>query len=83
MNEQKLTELVIQISTGLAELNANMKGVLNTLTQHESRLTRLEEGRMGMKDTVIQWLLKGLIASIFTTASLTGAGTLLREVFTK
>lgn len=83
MNEDRLTELVIQISTGLADLNANMKSVLDTLSRHESRLTKLEEGRLGMKDTTIQWLLKGLIASIFTVASLTGAGTLLKEVLTK
>lgn len=81
MNEEKLTELVINISTGLAELNANMKSVLNTLTQHESRLTRLEEGRLGVKDTTIQWLLKGLIASVFTIGSLTGAGSLLKQIF--
>ena len=80
MNEEKLTELVIQISTGLAELNTNMKTVLDTLSRHEHRLTKLEEGKLGMKDAAIQWLLKGLIASIFTVASLTGAGTLLKQV---
>ena len=35
MNEEKITDLVIKITSELASLNANMKSVLDKLTSHE------------------------------------------------
>lgn len=80
MNEEKITDLVIKITSELASLNANMKSVLDKLTSHEQRITALEQNKAGMKDTVIQWLVKGLIASLMIIGSLTGASALIKGV---
>jgi len=80
MNEEKITDLVIKITSELASLNANMKSVLDKLTSHEQRITALEQNKIGMKDTVIQWLVKGLIASVMIIGSLTGASALIKGV---
>lgn len=80
MNEEKITDLVIKITSELASLNANMKSVLDKLTSHEQRITALEQNKFGMKDTVIQWLVKGLIASLMIIGSLTGASALIKGV---
>jgi len=42
MDEDKLTELVMKISTELAALNANLKNALEKLNSHENRITALE-----------------------------------------
>lgn len=42
MDEDKLTELVMKISTELAALNANLKNALEKLASHENRITALE-----------------------------------------
>lgn len=80
MNEEKITDLVIKITSELASLNANMKSVLDKLTSHEQRITALEQNKVGMKDTVIQWLVKGIIASLMIIGSLTGASALIKGV---
>ena len=80
MNEEKITDLVIKITSELASLNANMKSVLDKLTSHEQRITALEQNKVGMKDSVIQWLVKGLIASLMIIGSLTGASALIKGV---
>lgn len=80
MDDNKVTELIIKITSELASLNANMKSVLDKLTSHEQRISALEQGKMGMKDTVIQWLVKGLIASLMIIGSLTGAAGLIKQV---
>lgn len=81
MNEDKITDIVIKITAELSALNANMKNVLDRLTSHEQRISALENGKSSMKDTVVQWLVKGLIASIFIIGSLTGAGGILKGLF--
>ena len=80
MNEEKITDLVIKITSELASLNANMKSVLDKLTSHEQRITALEQNKVGMKDSVLQWLVKGLIASLMIIGSLTGASALIKGV---
>lgn len=81
MTEDKLEDLVIKITSELASLNANMKSVLDKLTSHEQRISALEQNRVGLKDTVIMWLVKGLIASIMIIGSLTGAASLIQKVW--
>lgn len=81
MNGEKMTELVIKITSELAALNTNMKTVLDRLTSHEQRITALEQGKGTIKDTIIQWLVKGLVASIFVIGSLGGAGAMLKQLF--
>lgn len=80
MTEDKLEDLVIKITSELASLNANMKSVLDKLTSHEQRISALEQNKIGLKDTIITWLVKGLIASIMIIGSLTGAATLIQKV---
>lgn len=77
MTDEKMTELIINITSELASLNANMKSVLDKLTSHEQRISALEQGKVSLKDTMIQWLIKGLIASIMIIGSLTGAASLI------
>lgn len=81
MQDSKLTDLIIKISTELAALNANMTNVLSTLAKHEIRLTDLEKNKCSLKETTIQWLVRGLVVSILTIASLAGAGGLIMKVF--
>lgn len=81
MQDSKLTDLIIKISTELAALNANMTTVLGTLAKHETRLLELEKSKTSLKDTVIQWLVKGLVTAVITIGSLTGAGALIAKVF--
>lgn len=80
MTEDKLEDLVIKITSELSTLNANMKSVLDKLTSHEQRISALEQNKIGLKDTVIMWLVKGIIASIMIIGSLTGAASLIQKV---
>ena len=82
MTEEKMTDLVIKITSELASLNANMKSVLDKLTSHEQRISALEANKIGLKDTLISWLAKGLVASIMVIGSLTGASALIKQVWT-
>lgn len=81
MTDEKMTDLVIKITSELSTLNANMKSVLDKLTSHEQRISALEQNKIGLKDTVIAWLVKGLVASIMVIGSLTGAASLIKAVF--
>lgn len=58
-----------------------MRAVLDTLAKHESRLHELETGKNNLKDTMVQWLVKGLVAAVVTIGTLTGAGALLQKIF--
>jgi hypothetical protein len=80
MTEERLTDLVIQITSGIAELNANMKTALGKLADHERRIDDLEKNKLGIKDTVIQWLVKGIVVAVITIGSLTGASALIQKV---
>lgn len=80
MTEERLTDLVIQITSGIAELNANMKTALGKLADHERRIDELEKNKLGIKDTVIQWLVKGIVVAVITIGSLTGASALIQKV---
>ena len=80
MTEERLTDLVIQITSGIAELNANMKTALGKLADHERRIDDLEQNKLGIKDTLIQWLVKGIVVAVITIGSLTGASALIQKI---
>ena len=80
MTEERLTDLVIQITSGIAERNANMKTALGKISDHEKRIDELEKNKVGIKDTVIQWLVKGIVVAVITIGSLTGASALIQKV---
>lgn len=81
MTDSQITELIIKVTSELASLNANMKGVLDKLTSHEQRISALEQGKMSLKDATVQWLVKGLIAAILVIGSLTGASGLILKFY--
>lgn len=81
MTDGKITDLIIKMTSELSSLNANMKSVLDRLSSHEQRITNLEQNKYSIKDTAIQWLIKGIIASIFIIGSLCGAGGILKGIF--
>ena len=80
MTEDKIEDMVIQITSSLAELNANMKNVLACLTQHESRLTKLEDKKDGdWKSQLIMLLAKSAIIAVVSLGSAVGAGGLISK----
>lgn len=75
-------DIWVKISTQIGELNGFIKTALDKLADHEKRLDDLEKGKgNSLKDTVIQWLVKGLVASVFVIGSLCGAGSILKSLF--
>ena len=80
MTDEKMTELIIKITSELASLNANMKGVLDKLTGHEQRISALEQGKVGLKDNIVKWLVIALIGSIGIIATLTGSAAIIKAM---
>lgn len=81
MNDNDHLDIWVKISTQIGELNGFIKTALDKLADHEKRLDDLEKGKTGsFKDTLIQWLVKGLVASIFVIGSLTGASAMIKQV---
>lgn len=81
MTHEKIDELILMISTQLATLNTQTKSVLDKLAEHETRLAHLEFGKSSLKDTVVTWLVKGIVVALVTIGGLTGASGLLVKVF--
>ena len=81
MTHEKIDELILMISTQLATLNAQTKSVLDKLAEHECRLTHLESGKSSLRDTIVTWLVKGIVIALVTIGGLTGASGLLVKVF--
>ena len=80
MTDSKMTDLVIKITSELASLNANMKTVLDKLTGHEQRISALEQGKVGLKDNIVKWLVIALIGSIGIIATLTGSAAIIKAM---
>ena len=74
------TELAIKITSELASLNTNMKTALDKLADHERRLDNLEQGKTGLKDNIIKWLVIALIGSIGIIATLTGSAAIIKAM---
>ena len=85
MNQDKFIDLTIKITEELSALNANMKNMLDKITDHERRIDDLEKGCgkttiHDIKDTIIMWLVKGTVVAFITIGSLTGASALIQKV---
>lgn len=79
MSDNDHLDIWVKISTQIGELNGFIKTALDKLADHEKRLDDLEKGKgNSLKDTIIQWLVKGLVASVFVIGSLCGAGSILK-----
>lgn len=81
MNDEKITEFFIKLTGELASLNANMKNVLDKLTNHEQRLTNLETKKEeGWKNQLLMLLAKATVIAVVSIGSLTGASSLIAKV---
>lgn len=94
MNEEKITEYFIDISTKLGSIQQNLSDLSETILKHESRLTLLEQkfhkhlldvansnDHSSFKNEVIKLLCKGVLVGSVTIASLSGAGGILKMIF--
>ena len=81
MTQERIDELILTISTHLATLNAQTKSVLDKLAEHECRLTHLESGKSSLRDTIVTWLVKGIVIALVTIGGLTGASGILAKIF--
>lgn len=80
-------DIWVKISTQIGELNGFIKTALENIADHEKRLNNLESGGRrqkssihDIKDTIIMWLVKGVVVSVITIGSLTGASALIQKV---
>ena len=81
MNDEKITEFCIKLTGELSALNANMKNVLDKLTNHEQRLTNLEQKKEdGWKNQLLMLLAKATVIGLVAIGSLTGASSLIQKV---
>ena len=80
MNNEQVTDLIIKLTAELSALNANMKTVLDKLSNHEVRLVSLEQGKTGMKDNIVKWLVIALIGTVSIIATLTGSSALIKTL---
>lgn len=87
ISNDKLFDILSGINGQLTSLNGNMQTVLEKLSVHEHRLSQhdqelkeLRDNKPGMKDTIIQMLVKAVLAAVLIIGSLTGASTLISKV---
>lgn len=74
-------DIWVKISSQIGELNASVKSVLDKLTNHEQRLTSLEQKKEdGWKTQLLMVLAKAIVIGGVCIASLAGAGGLLSKV---
>ena len=96
MNEEKITEYFIDISTKLGSIQQNLSDLSETILKHECRLTLLEENfhkhllevannnsnnHSSFKNEIIKLLCKCILVGSVTIASLSGAGGILKMIF--
>ena len=80
-NDTDHLEIWVKISAQIGELNGFIKTALDKLADHEKRIDDLEKCKnYSFKDNLIQWLVKGLVASIFVIGSITGASAMIKHV---
>lgn len=78
-------DIWVKISQQIGELNGFIKTALEKIADHEKRLDDLERGGRktsihDIKDTIIMWLVKGVVVAFITIGSLTGASALIQKV---
>lgn len=75
-------EIWVKISQQIGELTSSINACLDKISNHEQRIVSLEKERTGsIKTSIVEWLVKGIVASIFVIGTLTGAGGLLKGIF--
>ena len=82
MNDEKMTEFLIELNGQLQALNANMRNVLDKLTNHEQRLTSLEQKKEdGWKTQLLMLLAKAIVIGGVAIAGLAGVGGIISKIF--
>lgn len=93
MDNEKLTDLAFEISNSLTGLNENMKSVLDKLTQHESRISHLEQFHTqqpqqpqtknddDFKTELLKLLARAVTIGLVVIGSLTGASSIISKIF--
>lgn len=81
MTDEKMTEFIIKLTGELSALNANMKSVLDKLSNHEQRLTTLETKKDGdWKVQLLMLLAKATTIGLVALAGVAGAGGILSQL---
>lgn len=82
MNDEKMTEFLIELNGQLQALNTNMRNVLDKLINHEQRLTSLEQKKEdGWKTQLLMLLAKAIVIGGVAIAGLAGVGGILSKIF--
>lgn len=82
MNDEKITEFFIKLNGELQALNTNMRNVLDKLTNHEQRLTSLEQRKdEGWKNQLLMLLAKAVVIGAVAIGSLSGASSIIAKIF--
>lgn len=92
MESDKILDLLIELKTIVAGISTQLESTKDSLQKtneilmnHEHRITQVESKtsgpeKDGLKDQLLQWLAKGLLAAVLTIGSLTGAAGILKEI---
>ena len=73
----KELDIWVKISEQIGTLTSEIKSVMDKLTQHEQRLTKLEDNRSSLKDDFLKMLVKTLTISIVGLIVLGGGGAVI------
>lgn len=60
----KEIDIWVKISEQIGSLTSEIKSVMDKLTQHEQRLTKLEDNRSSLKDDFLKMLVRALTISV-------------------
>ena len=68
----KEIDIWVKISEQIGSLTSEIKSVMDKLTQHEQRLTKLEDNRSSLKDDFLKMLVRTLTISVIGLVVLGG-----------
>ena len=93
MENDKILDLLIELKTIVAGISTSVDTATDQIAKtneilmnHEHRITLMESKHVedkNLKDQVMAWLAKGLVAAVITIGSLTGAAGLIKEIIAK
>lgn len=64
MNSNRIEELLVKFTEEISSLNSNMRSVLERLTNHENRITAIEQNKTGLKEDFLKMLVRTLTISV-------------------
>ena len=73
----KEIDIWVKISEQIGSLTQEIKSVMDKLTQHEQRLTKLEDNRTSLKEDFLKMLVKTLTISVVGLIVLGGGGAVI------